>query len=119
MFSSCCYLCLNFSKKTARLPRNGTWFRARDLKPGGSRTLARYDPEIYQRLEKLEFDLWRDAPATFVTWEWELVDVAPCGQKRLLSLPNKLSEWCAMYSEVHWWESFQPRAHAKPGNHRA
>ncbi|CAK9044353.1 unnamed protein product, partial [Durusdinium trenchii] len=45
---------------------NGTWFRARDLKPGGSRTLARYDPEIYQRLVKLELDLWRDAPATFV-----------------------------------------------------
>lgn len=50
---------------------NGTWFRAKDLKKGGSRTLKRYDNESMQRLVELERDLWRDSPVTFIENECE------------------------------------------------
>ncbi|CAK9045979.1 unnamed protein product [Durusdinium trenchii] len=74
---------------------NGTWFRAKDLKKGGSRTLKRYDNESMQRLVELERDLWRDSPVTFIENECEglpdvmclLVDVA------LLSRAERLYLW--------------------------
>ena len=45
---------------------NGTWFRARDVKLGGSATLARYDAQSLETLKVLEADLWKASPVSFV-----------------------------------------------------
>eukprot|EP00913_Durusdinium_trenchii_P009705 g9118.t1 len=87
-----------FSSLKELFSNKETWFRARDLKKGGSSTLQWFDNQSRNTLMRLEAEVWQSSPATFLDYDCTslspvmclLVDVALLsGAERLVRLDTQ------------------------------
>lgn len=58
-----------FSSLKELFSNKETWFRARDLKKGGSSTLQWFDNQSRNTLMRLEAEVWQSSPATFLDYD--------------------------------------------------